>query len=483
MLRNSHLDGTVTNGVREVTKLNELLTHEGVFKQNVAVVVDGNVMCRSAPPLSYKEFIRYTRDQVFGFYDVAKHVIVVFDEPDAMTLAKKEEQMARDAQRTKREIVVSEDVLKLPQTDAYNEADIENCPNIQSLMENRASRIRLMDMAFAHVIKEACKNRLQQMKMLGVAQTTLTLDGVDARGDSRPHGATRVAEVVSTEDAMVKVLHRDGAIGEGDIKLVDVEKAIEKHRWEEGSPVASVRVVLHHTIDTDSLMINLIAEAERKSRNVNDLISLLCLREPGRKRKGEDRFYPAHYVVVNMEKMLTTLLLVLFGGDNEAVRKLQREAVALTAMGIAACGCDFNKTCKIKSLRASEMLCAIATIIQNEPTVLPSMCGAWSGSTKKTRKTVKSLERVMHCYGLGLSNRVHAVPTYLLSEHYDGSVTKVRQKHALDVQSPELNPLLRAAWTVAYWHQHEFTELHNFGWPVHLISAVTMQDDEAAPSL
>eukprot|EP00966_Prymnesium_polylepis_P120944 2795023-Prymnesium_polylepis.1 len=99
-----------------------------------------------------------------------------------------------------------------------------------------------------------------------MAMTSLTFDGIDPRGDARGHDQPRMPGIISTDDQMQEMLHREKPIGEGDLKLVAVEQAIERHRWLENSPVASVRMVLHWTIDTDSLMINLIAEAERDSR-------------------------------------------------------------------------------------------------------------------------------------------------------------------------------------------------------------------------
>eukprot|EP00966_Prymnesium_polylepis_P169408 3917149-Prymnesium_polylepis.2 len=57
------------------------------------------------------------------------------------------------------------------------------------------------------------------------------------------------------------------------------------------------------------------------------------------------------------------------------------------------------------------------------------------------------------------------VPLMLSSEGYQGSVSKVRQKYALDIQSASEDGLLRAAWVSAYWHQCEFKELGQFGFP------------------
>lgn len=465
MLQLFDSEGVIPNGTRTVTKLEELHIHYNVNKTNAAVIVDGNVVVRAAPQLSYKDFCKYISDQVNSFFSSAKHVIFVFDEPDAVSIAKREEQAQRDAQRKKREIVTSEDVFKLPQSDAYNESDIKDCPNIRDLIENRPSRIRLMDMVFCHIMNEALRTASKQREMLGKAMTTLTFDGIDPRGDARGHNAPRYPGIMSTEESLLAVLHREHPIGEGDLKMVAVERAIERHRCEKDSPVASVRMVLHSTIDTDSLMINLIAEAERDSRGVNDLISLLCLREPGRKRKGDDHFTPAHYQVVDMAKFYSAVMLVFFKEDTPAVRKMGREAVALLAMALAACGCDFTGKTQIKGLRANEMFCTLSNVIYANPTILPSMRGAWSGDVEKTRKTCNVLKYVLNVYGRNMGNGVHSVPVMLSAESYQGSVSKVRQKYALDIQTPTEEGPLRAAWVGAYWAGYEFKQLGAFGFP------------------
>jgi hypothetical protein len=462
MLKLLHAGGVVLNGALEVTKLDELHTHYQTNKTDACIIVDGNVLVRASPQLSYNDFCEFISSQVNKFFSVADHVIVVFDEPDAVTVAKREEQAHRDAQRKKREIVTSEDILQLPRTDAYNEADIITCPNVHGLIENRLTRSRLMDMVFCKIMEEACNATSTQVAMLW---STLTLDGIDPRGDGRGHREVRSPSIFSTKPEMETVLRRTEPIGEGDMKLVAVEKAIEVHRCQEGSPVSSVRVILHHTIDTDSILINLIAEADRDSRGVNTLTSLLCLREPQRKRKGDTQATGAHYKVVDMAKLYRAVMLMMFKEDTTSVRKLGREAVALLAMVIAAAGCDFTGKNQIKGLRANELMCTLSHLVSERPTMLPTMRGAWSGSIPETLKTCKVMQMVLNVHGRNLGEGQHTVPAVLSAESYDGSVSTVRRKQALDVQNPSEEGLRRAAWVVAYWSGHEFKELAHFGFP------------------
>eukprot|EP00966_Prymnesium_polylepis_P061583 1428991-Prymnesium_polylepis.1 len=58
-----HDKSVVANGRRTVTKLEELHIHYQINKTNAAVIVDGNVMVRASPHLSYKDFCKYISDQ------------------------------------------------------------------------------------------------------------------------------------------------------------------------------------------------------------------------------------------------------------------------------------------------------------------------------------------------------------------------------------------------------------------------------------
>ena len=99
MMQTLHDAKVVENGTRVVTKLEELHVYYKLNKSNTAVIVDGSVMFRAVPQLSYEDLSKYIEGQVMNFFQCAKHVIVVFDEPECITVAKREEQASRDAAR------------------------------------------------------------------------------------------------------------------------------------------------------------------------------------------------------------------------------------------------------------------------------------------------------------------------------------------------------------------------------------------------
>jgi len=464
MLQYLDLSGEVPQGATTVPQLNALHAQYGVNRTNVAIVADGNVMLRAVPRLSYKEYASFLEREVHKLADVAKHVVIVFDDPSCLTTAKREEQSSRDANQKKKEIVSSDDVKCLPQTEFYSEEDIVDVSDVTDLVVRRATRIRLMDIVFCKIFANMNRVASQQARLLGAAPLTLTLDGIDKRGGRRPQGDARAPCIMSTDDRMSDVLRRDGAIGEGDMKMAAVEDAIERHRRRDGSIVKTVGVVLTHTIDTDSLMIHLISAAERASRDVDDFASVLCLKERGRKRKQGDDGSSPYYNVVDMQKLLKTFLLMLFGADTPYTRRMQREAVALVALGTAACGCDYNRASRIKGLRANEMYCILSDYMKHTtPHSLERMRGAWSNDTDATRTTIFLFQDVLRLYSQSLSRGSYDVPRMLSFHKSNGTVTKQRMKLSESLVDCDENYLLRAAWTAAYWSGHEFTDTHNFG--------------------
>jgi hypothetical protein len=457
------LEKANNGATKTISKLRELHTEYDANRNTATVLVDGNVLVRSSPPLSYANFVDFCQKSLNSFFDVAKHVIVVFDEPDAVTVAKREEQQHRDMAREKREIQISHDLKhELPQSDDYNESDVKNCPNVQALIENRQTRLRLLDIIFIKILTEAKTKRQHEIAIYGKAMSSLTLDGVDARGDSRSHNSARRPEILSTEDLLPDILRRETPIGEGDLKFTSIEKCIAKHQRED-SPLWGVKIILLHTIDTDALPIALIEEARRRSKKgEEDVKTVLCLREPGRKRREDGSHTSPCFRVFDMAKFYSCVLFLMLGGT-EHEHKLGREAVALFAMTLCTAGCDFISKEQIRGLRANELLCTLGRVVREAPTILPTMRYAWSGCVSDTQKLCGVLRHVLREHGKDMANGQHAVPEVLKSEHFSGSVSAVRRKNSPNIENPGEAALLRAAWVVSYWHECEFKDLSKFG--------------------
>ena len=93
-------------------------------------------------------------------------------------------------------------------------------------------------------------------------KSSLTFDGIDGRGADRPQSEQRNAGILSSNaDVWATVLQREHPVGEGDLKLTDVCDRVHKTamRDPEG-PLGSVVLNLIQTIDTDSLLIELMQE-------------------------------------------------------------------------------------------------------------------------------------------------------------------------------------------------------------------------------
>ena len=128
-----------TQSLKEVRELTELP------RESALAVLDGNVMMSGIPTSvdTFQGYVSMLGNQIRAAHEAAAHVVVVFDEPNAMTAAKREEQMRRDAQRKPKEIVCSEDLVAGIKDDNYTTEmlNVEGF-NAKLLMSHRPARPR-----------------------------------------------------------------------------------------------------------------------------------------------------------------------------------------------------------------------------------------------------------------------------------------------------------------------------------------------------
>lgn len=409
------------------------------------VLVDGNVMLFQAPGMPLVDVINYMESQLMKLHSLGRHLIVVFDEPNAVSKAKSATQQERDAQRKKRDIFCSED-LGLPQTDAYNASDIAAVRDVSDLIRNRATRLRLIDIVAERLIKRAVERANGQLSLLGYMQTSLTIDGVCAEGDGRAHGAERVASILSTNSEIPGLFKRASPIGEGDLKLIHIEQTIESNRHVRGSPFANTEIVVHWTIDTDSLLLGLIAEAERRERGVVDFTSILALRERGKKRDAADGApSQSHYTVIDFQALLDAVLGDLFSHSFPIEYSLGRRVVSALSVALAMQGSDFDQ---VGGLRASETLDIFKKkLIPSHIDALRTADALWSGDREKLRAFAQNF--------IALFLREAAVVVELCGT--------IRKRHAASLSGPSNDSLLRGAWLGSYWSGIEFVDVDQWG--------------------
>ena len=419
----------------------------GVRRSQTLAVLDGNVMMNAIPAAvdSFRGYVTILTNQLNDAVQAAAHVVVVFDEPEAMTTAKRDEQRRRDEVRQARVPLCSEDLIATITDDNFSTNDLrtEGC-NVKLLMEHRKARPRFFD--------AVCVALLQHFRahMTGEGAWSLTFDGVDRRGADRGFGVSRDPSVLSSDDAFWQpLLYRPTPIGEGDLKLTDVTQRVHDAARSPATPVAGVALNLVVTIDTDSFAIELLQQNRRERRVAKedrDELTILCLKERARKRKGDDFITDAHYMCCDTQ-VLHELVLTYFYGTKSLdaqTRAQQPAALALLASAIACCGCDFVE---VKGMRADLALPVVRDLVRGDPETLGAMECIFGERPEDVRQAYSAVVTMIKEYAKSLKN----VP---------------RMQKAKDNASRYCDAqVLRALWTCAYWHQREFKDCAAWGFP------------------
>ena len=431
--------GSAFQDVKRLTDVRELA---GARRSQTLAVLDGNVMMNAMPSSvdTFRGYVSLLSHQLEEAVQAAAHVVVVFDEPAAMTTAKRDEQRRRDAQRQARVPVCSEDLMATITNDNYTLSDLQsNGCNVKLLMEFRKARPRLYD--------AVCVALMQHFRasMTG-GEWSLTFDGVDARGADRPFGAPREVGALSSDQAFWgPLLAREVRIGEGDLKLTDVTQRVHDASRVEGTPVEGVLLNLVVTIDTDSFAIELLQQ-DRRSRRKDpadrDELTILCLKERARKRAGDDHVTGAYYTCCDMQLFHGLVLDYFYGTKSMSpcLAALQPGALALLAVALALCGCDFVE---LKGMRADLALPVVRDVV---------------------RKHSPRLRALANVDNVPPGGAAAALVEFLVDQYAASLEGKPRMQKARASASNWCDAqILRALWTCAYWHQHEFKDCAQWG--------------------
>lgn len=419
-------------------KLNDVRELADVARSETLVVLDGNVMVKGMPQsvTTYKEYVQILVTQIAPAIQAAGHVVVVFDEPRAMTRAKIDEQRRRDSKSTAQTPVCSEELVACITTDEFTEEMLcaEGC-NVRLLMQHRAPRSRFYDALCASILTHFIENT-------SGGEWSLTFDGIDPRGVERAFDAPREAGILSSDEAFWRpLLTRDVPIGEGDIKLTDVAQRVHDAAQHQDTPVHGVVLNLIVTIDTDSLVIELLKQQTRLSRtderDRNEL-SIVCLKEPARKRKGDDFITPTRFLCCNAARFHADVSEYLAPARSED----QYAAVALLVAACSCCGCDFLE---VKGTRADLMLPVVKEVVRKHPEVLRDMARIFDEDEAVVRKALPALGVVLEAYADDIATKPRMKRSHASASNY------------CDAQ------VLRALWTVSYWCGREFRDCSAWG--------------------
>ena len=433
---------------QNVKHLKDVIEIVGVERSQTLAVLDGNVMMNAIPSTvdTFRGYVAILANQLEEACQAAAHVVVVFDEPEAMTSAKRAEQRRRDEMRQARVPLCSEDLVATITDDNFSTEDlnIDGC-NVKLLMEFRKARPRFYDAVCVALLKRF------QTSMTGGAWS-LTFDGVDWRGADRGFGVPRHAGILSSHESFwAALLSRPTApIGEGDLKLTDVTQRVHNASRVEGTPVHGVVLNLVVTIDTDSFAIELLQQSRRERRAEEadrDELTILCLKERARKRAGDDFVTQAHYTFCDMQLFHGLVLEHFYGTKklNAGTIARQPAALALLAVALALCGCDFVE---LKGMRADLALPVVREVVRCHPERLDALAGLGDGQLDHAalRQASDLVDFLVDEY----TKSINGMP------RMQRALASVAQGRC-DAQ------VLRSLWTCSYWHQRELKDCWNWG--------------------
>ena len=428
-----------------VKRLDDVRKLVGVSRAHTLAVMDGNVMMNAIPKEvdTFHGYVRVLAYQLNEAIQAAAHVVVVFDDPKAITPAKADEQQRRDQLRQARVPLCSEDLVATIFDDDYHTNDLlaDGC-NAKLLMEFRKARPRFYDAVCTALLRKF------RDEMTGDGAWSLTFDGVDRRGGERGIGVPREAGILSSDDAFWQpLLTRSVAIGEGDLKLTDVTQRVHDASRIEGTPVHGVLLNLVTTIDTDSFVIELLQQnrRERRAEEVDrDELTVLCLKERARKRRGDDFVTDAHYTCCDMQAFHELVLDYFYGTRHltAEMKAQQPAALALLAAALAFCGCDFVE---VKGYRFDLALPVVRQMARTRP------------------KDLDAMARLFETERFGKIQALTALQTFILD--YCKSLEDVPRMKKVKENASSLceQQLYRVLWTCSYWHQVELKNCAQWG--------------------
>ena len=435
---------------RTFTSLGDVRRAVKADRQHTAVALDGNVLMMQCPQ-SAASFAAYTgvvSSAIRTAMGSAGIVVVVFDDPKHLTAAKREEQMRRDARRTKVEPVCSTDIFPHPTDDNYGLAELTATADCHALVKCRAARNRFFDETGRQVLLNLQKSIAKWAG--GGDEAVVIFDGLDPRGANRPIGAPRETQIFGSNDEVAALFQRDTPIGEGDLKLAWVE---ERVRQLTAAGQLAMQLHLTVTIDSDSIAIELLEQARRNCLPPLDheLKGALCMRERNMGKRGSsDNEEPsATYFVVDYSNLLEILMAHMWGVPRTRLDLLpspekQREATALMCAGWALAGCDFVK---LAGLKASMVMETLPSMLKASPELVHRFSSAWSDDRDAVKQVTPVLRRLV-----------------LLCAGNYADQPRARKATVETMRNHDELTLKRAAWVMSYWSMHEFAgDLSDFG--------------------
>lgn len=471
---------------RTYESLSEARDAVGGERDRTVVLMDGAVACMAVPGSvkAFEEYARVVWSSVHHAMRSGKVVVVTFDEPEVMTNAKRLEQARRDSVARKRtKVACSDDLAEVvaPPDPNFDRAELFRMLDVHALTEHRPCKARFFDEIALHLLREATAEVGKWLGSDGAPIGALLLDGVDPRGAMLPRDAQRAPEMLGTDAALVALFSRPKAIGEGDVKLSQLEHRVrqlvaagqassspstetsgeatvaEAHDSSEPAPATAltqarmqeVSLVQHCTIDTDALAIGVIDVAKRrKAPQSGSVHALLCMRERSAKRSAQHALGAAAsggtFTTVDLALLESHVQKHMWGvapSPSLTASQLLQSALAFVA-GAVLCGCDFVQ---LKGSNFPHVLEALPSFVRNEPRALQLLESALKEDEDVALGSTQAVKTLCCSVGECMVN----TPRY--------------GRQALLVREAEEDVLRKTVWTLAYWSGLERTADERWG--------------------
>tara|TARA_B110001454_G_scaffold101855_1_gene96183 strand:+ start:17092 stop:18558 length:1467 start_codon:yes stop_codon:yes gene_type:complete len=425
-------------------------------REQCSTALDGNVMMMQVPQMvrPLEGYVSVVFNQLLSAMATAAVVVVCFDEPAILTVAKSKEQQRRDATRKKSkkrklpddEIDIplnSRDLDAFPKTDDYDEQELLAVVDCHEVMACRPARLRFLDEVVKRVL-DRCKRKLAAWEASGAPKGVVIFDGVDPQGASRPIGNPRRPGIVSTNDDVGTLFaHPETPIGEGDMKLPFVAQRVRELVSEErgGDLIGRIKMHLCVTIDTDAIAIEMLEAARRqetplKGRAVG---GMLCMRErlggnAASSRDDEDQKAgpTSMYWCIDLDLLYNLIQRDLWYIRKEPPTLFERRlATTYMVAGWVLGGCDYVENF---GLRADVVMDVVPCLMKKYPDNVETMHAAWSGDREKAMQMRFGFRRLLdQCV------------------HWMSDMRGVQKRTVESVNHAEKLKLLQACWVVSYW--------------------------------
>lgn len=420
--------------------------------EQLLVAVDGNVLLRQIPtkiekpatehlpvhvgPTTLDDQVGILVKKVLNFFKATNIVVIVFDQPETITLAKEAEQKKRDGKDG--EVATSSDLCTI--SDHYNLHALQTTPDLPKFVKERPRRPRYYD----ELLRQACQ---RVAGFVGRSGKTLVIDGLDERGALRPVGALRMPSSFgfgNNAAAMVQWFLDYDHTGEGDLKLpVVYERTLAAHKNEEApEELRNIVGFTTYTIDTDDYVIQLLAVAAQDSADTlgAPVKRFVAVYEPSTKKSKSYDDGKSTFSICDVECLYKLLQERWF---DEPFRKIRRNTEAehrreLTNLFVAGCAmlrCDYVE--KVDKLTFKRVLHVVSVYAET-----------------------RDLEALRVCWQLGdrYNIRLLAAPVLVRFVNFEERTRKDLALREGELEAKTKNAVLQACWLLAYWNKKEIAD-------------------------